>query len=214
MFAVIFEVHPRADRFDEYLGLAKLLKPELETVEGFIENERFASRRRAGWVLSLSTWRDEKSLIRWRTHALHHSVQEKGRGEVFEDYRLRVGEIVADSRLPPGQELRRERFDETEAGDAKLLTITERPLAGEPAEGRNDAAALPGLVEWDVFDSLYRPDKLLLLNAWRDGAAAAAWNPAAARDVRHRSVRIIRDYGMFARHEAPQYYPPVARPRR
>jgi hypothetical protein len=37
-------------------------------------------------VLSLSTWRDEKALIRWRTLGVHHEVQEKGRFEVFEDY--------------------------------------------------------------------------------------------------------------------------------
>jgi hypothetical protein len=27
--------------------------------------------------------------------------------------------------------------------------------------------------------------------------------------LRHRRVRIIRDYGMADRREAPQYYPPV-----
>jgi hypothetical protein len=30
-------------------------------------------------------------------------------------------------------------------------------------------------------------------------------------DVRRRLVRVIRDYGMFDRVEAPQYYPPVPR---
>ena len=72
------------------LSLAKQLKPKLEAIDGFIDNERFKSKRDERRVLSLSTWRDEKALVRWRTHGEHHRVQEKGRFEVFEDYRLRV----------------------------------------------------------------------------------------------------------------------------
>jgi hypothetical protein len=30
-----------------------------------------------------------------------------------------------------------------------------------------------------------------------------------AKEIRHRAVRVIRDYGMFDRREAPQYYPEV-----
>jgi heme-degrading monooxygenase HmoA len=66
MFSVIFEVHPHTDRKDEYLTLGKQLKPILEGIDGFIDNERFESLMRPGWVLSHSSWRDEKSLVRWR----------------------------------------------------------------------------------------------------------------------------------------------------
>lgn len=66
MFAVIFEVHPKPERWDDCLKYAKLLKQELENIDGFIDNERFASKRRDGWLVSLSIWRDEKALIRWR----------------------------------------------------------------------------------------------------------------------------------------------------
>src|SRR5690348_14088406 len=97
MFVVLFEVNPRRERWDEYLGYAKRLRPELEKIDGFIENERFASKSRDGWLVSVSTWRDEKALIRWRTLGLHHMVQEKGREQVFRDYHLRVGEMVGDT---------------------------------------------------------------------------------------------------------------------
>ena len=63
MFAVIFVVHPKDGHKDEYLGLAKELKPILEGIDGFIDNERFASQRTEGDILSLSTWRDEKVRI-------------------------------------------------------------------------------------------------------------------------------------------------------
>jgi heme-degrading monooxygenase HmoA len=101
MFAVIFEVNPKPEQWDTYLGYAKLLRPELEQIDGFIENERFSSLRREGWVLSLSIWRDEKAVVRWRTSARHHDVQQKGRDEVFSDYHLRVGDIVADTACQP-----------------------------------------------------------------------------------------------------------------
>src|ERR1700741_2210773 len=125
MFVVIFEVQPKKERWDDYLNLAKRLKPKLEAIDGFIDNERFGSKRTEGRLLSLSTWRDEKAVIRWRTHGEHHGVQQKGRFEVFEDYHLRVGEVTADTHPPKGLAVKQERFDETEIGAAKTVTITE-----------------------------------------------------------------------------------------
>src|SRR3984885_7554097 len=99
MFAVIFEVKPKKERRDDYLALAKILKPEVEKIDGFIDNERFGSKRTEGRMLSLSTWRDEKAVICWRTFGVHHEIQEKGRAEIFQDYHLRVGEITADTHV-------------------------------------------------------------------------------------------------------------------
>src|SRR6266540_6911668 len=73
MFAVIFEVQPRKERFNDYLELAKFLKAKPEAIDGFVDNERFSSKRSEGRVLSLSTWRDEKSVVRWRTRELRGS---------------------------------------------------------------------------------------------------------------------------------------------
>ena len=55
MFSVIFEVLPKEGKKDEYLRLAKHLKPLLERINGFIDNERFESKLKPGWVLSHST---------------------------------------------------------------------------------------------------------------------------------------------------------------
>jgi heme-degrading monooxygenase HmoA len=221
MFVVIFEVQPRQERWDDYLSLAKQLKPKLEAIDGFIDNERFKSKRDDKRVLSLSTWRDEKAVIRWRTHGEHHGVQEKGRTEVFADYHLRVGEVTADTAPPKGLAVREERFDATAVGEGKVATITEVT----PAErGSLDATHLPallgldagskGLIDHEIFESIYNPGKLVLLVSWRDAKTAQAWRPGRAEKatVRHRQVRIIRDYGMFERREAPQYYPDVKTP--
>ena len=218
MFAVIFEVKPRQERKDDYLALARTLKPELEKIDGFIDNERFGSQRTAGLVLSLSTWRDEKAVIRWRTLGVHHEIQAKGRSEIFEDYHLRVGEITADTDVPPGQKLQEQRFDETGVGSSKAATISE--LAAEnkmpassdlPANLKLPADGTSGVLDREVFESITNPGKLLLLVSWKDAVAAGAWHPTmpAGHELRHRQVRIIRDYGMQDRREAPQFYPPV-----
>jgi heme-degrading monooxygenase HmoA len=220
MFTVLFEVHPKTERWDDYLGYAKLLKPELERVEGFIDNLRYRSLRREGWLLSLSTWRDEKALVRWRSQALHHEVQTKGRGEVFRDYHLRVGQVTADSRPPQGVPLREQRLDETETGASTCVSVIEaRRPAGLPEKAAPEAVAaalgLPqgadGLVEWDVFDAILTPVDALLMLSWRDAAAADAGEAAWPDGARSRRVRVVRDYGMFDRREAPQFYPEIAR---
>jgi heme-degrading monooxygenase HmoA len=220
MFAVVFEVHPRSDRWETYLGIAGALRPELVAVDGFIDNVRYGSLRREGWLLSLSTWRDEKSLVRWRTNAPHHAAQEQGRSNVFHDYHLRVGQITADTQPPQGYAVNEQRFDETEDGIAKLISIIElrRPSAlPDNATPAQTAHALglqenaEGLAEWDVFDAILTPGDLLLLLAWRDTAAAELGERALPLDARHRRFRVVRDYGMFRRNEAPQYYPAVER---
>ena len=78
MFSVIFEVHPKTEQWDVYLDNAKMLRPELEQVDGFVDNIRYRSLTRQGWILSLSGWRDEKSVVRWRTRMRHHEVQAEG----------------------------------------------------------------------------------------------------------------------------------------
>ena len=103
MFSVIFEALPHKGKWDNYLNNANMLRPELEQVEGFVDNIRYKSLTRDGWVLSLSNWRDEKAVVRWRTTVRHHEVQEKGRNDVFLDYHLRVGQqiLLIRHRRPP-----------------------------------------------------------------------------------------------------------------
>ena len=218
MFSVIFEVHPRPERWDAYLGHAKALGPELEKIDGFVDNVRYRSLTREGWLLSLSGWRDEKAVVRWRTHGQHHGVQEKGRSEVFLDYHLRVGQVTEDSRLPPGLELAEQRLDETEVGEGTtaVLIDSQRPAdevkgaaAEEVARGLGLVQGAEGLVAWDVFDAVLTPGDVILVASWRDEESATAFRRELrlAEGARVRRVRVVRDYGMFDRREAPQFYP-------
>lgn len=82
-----------------------------------------------------------------------------------------------------------------------------RPLLAE-----ND-----GFISIERFESLTTPGKLLSLSFWRDEAAVEAWRKAAAHrtaqisgrlhlfeDYRLRVAGVLRDYGMFAREQAPE----------
>lgn len=222
MFSVIFEVHPKPDQWDAYLGEAKMLRPELERVDGFIDNIRYKSLTRDGWILSLSGWRDEKSVVRWRTATRHHMVQERGRSEILLDYHLRVGEVTRDTRVPVGQKIEEQRLDATEVGEGTTITFIDAQWPSRSCDTMNatetarflgfkpDAA---GLASWDVCDAVLTPGDLILMMVWKtkgDADAFARWvvMPLGSR-LRH--VRVVRDYGMFDRREAPQYYPPVKR---
>jgi len=96
MLAVIFEVSIAEGKKEEYLDIAARLKPQLESIDGFISIERFSSLSEEGKLLSLSFWRDEQAIATWRNLESHRFAQEKGRGGVFADYRLRVAEVCRD----------------------------------------------------------------------------------------------------------------------
>jgi len=96
MIAVIFEVWPKADRKQDYLRIAAELKPLLEKIDGFISIERFESLYEPGKILSLSFFRDEAAVEKWRNTPQHRRSQSKGRATIFENYRIRIAGVIRD----------------------------------------------------------------------------------------------------------------------
>jgi len=94
MIAVIFEVTPKPGRRDAYLDMAARLRPFLAEVDGFISIERFESLTEPGKMLSLSYWRDEEAVRKWRNLEAHRRTQDQGRKTLFADYRLSVAQVV------------------------------------------------------------------------------------------------------------------------
>ena len=181
MFSVIFDVLPKPDQWDAYLENAKILRPELETVDGFVDNIRYKSLTRDGWILSLSGWRDEKAVVRWRTTKRHHFVQEKGREQILSDYHLRVGQVTRDTQIPPGYSLDEQRLDETAVGEGTTVTLIagKRPVQWAEMKNVQDCAEFLGYnpwcancLKWDVFDAVLTPGDLILLISWRTNADA------------------------------------------
>jgi heme-degrading monooxygenase HmoA len=218
MFAVMFEAHPQPSRRDTYLEWATLLGTDLRQIPGFVDDDYYQSLSRAGWVLSLSTWEDEKALVSWRTHPKHQLAQAEGRDEVFIDYTLRTGQLTRDTDLPEGCALSEQRLDETVAGAGNTAVLLDTTPA-TPAPTTHDAAEMAahlgldldaaGLTDWDIYEAMLTPGHFLMRTVWHDQTAAEAFETTAAfpDGTRLRRIRIIRFYSMYDRREAPQYYP-------
>ena len=96
MIAVIFEVWPADGRVNDYLAIAASLRTDLSGIDGFISVERFQSLTDPGKLLSLSFWRDEDAVKRWRNHSRHRESQMEGRANIFTDYRIRIATVARD----------------------------------------------------------------------------------------------------------------------
>lgn len=212
MFAVVFEVHPAPGGLEPYMALAASLRPELERTPGFVSIERWKSLGRPGWILSLSLWQDEAALTRWRVCPAHHDAQVSGRGGIFSDYRLRVAQVIADDAppAPPRTPHRRSAWNDPAARAPRFLGLAQSVPA--PIE------AIDGTAANDRFASLVNAGRhVALFDLGTETAAgeprARAWQAAALGEARPQRVllcEVERDYGMFDRAEAPQYYPPIA----
>ena len=96
MIAVIFEFTPVEGRFVDYQALAEGLAEDVRNSDGFISIERFESINTKGKFVSLSFWRDEEAVRKWRNLQKHREAQKKGRGGIFKSYRLRVAQVMRD----------------------------------------------------------------------------------------------------------------------
>lgn len=176
MIGLFFEVMPREGHTTHYFELASALRPELERSGGVLFVDRYTSADRPEVILSHQWWADEAALVRWRQHAQHRSIQRAGREQHFRDYRIRIGPAVDSARANSA---------------ARALWVSY--YDAEPA----------GSVDGELFKSVYREGKFLVLSGRAPNVLAAA----ADRKV----FEITRDYTMYERAEAPQQYPPVER---
>jgi heme-degrading monooxygenase HmoA len=139
VFLVIFEVNAKSENSDVYANRVALLKRELVRIDGFVDQTMYRSLTRDGWLLSVSTWRDEKAVVRWRTHPVHSRMQQRCRSDVFVDYHLRVGQLTQDTALPAGHALVEQRLDVTEVGEGNTVLIDARGPDG-PGEDAGPVA--------------------------------------------------------------------------
>ena len=96
MIAVIFELTPAEGRFKDYMALAEGLADDVRQIDGFISVERFESVSSKGRYVSLSFWRDEEAVRKWRNLQKHREAQKQGRGGIFKSYRLRIASVLRD----------------------------------------------------------------------------------------------------------------------
>ena len=96
MIAVIFEFTAAPGRRQDYLDLAAGLSDAVKDFDGFISIERFQSLTTPDKFVSLSFWRDEEAVRKWRNVQKHRDAQAKGRRGIFSNYRLRICSVIRD----------------------------------------------------------------------------------------------------------------------
>ena len=94
MIAIIFEVFPKSSKKDEYLRLAAQMRSLVDQIEGFISVERFQSITNPNKLLSISLFENEAAVDEWRNLSAHRKMQSKGRKELFEDYDIKVVQVL------------------------------------------------------------------------------------------------------------------------
>ena len=207
MISLLFEVQTRPGHADQYLNLAASLKPGLEAMGGCLFLDRFKSLTRENLLLSYQIWQDEGVMTAWRVDAHHHDVQETGREKVFSDYRIRVGQVIHEAK--PGQPVwqpeRRTPYNDPARRPSTFILAV---------ESKN--AELPVKSNWrgDRFESVYRNGHFAHLIDLPDQQSGLELGPQLFADPATEYFRIfevMRDYGMYDRTEAPQYYPPIDR---
>lgn len=208
MIGLFFEVQTKPGHRDQYLDLAASLRPALDANGGCLFIDRFQSLSRDNLLLSYQIWQDEGALTAWRVHAKHHRVQEIGREAVFSDYRIRVAQVIHEARpkQPAWQPERRTPYNDPARRAPTYV------LAAE-----SNSTELAVKTEWrrDTFASVYREGQIAHLIDVPDPQAGIDFGARLFADSTTEYVRVfevMRDYGMYERTEAPQYYPPVEPP--
>jgi heme-degrading monooxygenase HmoA len=210
MISQFFEVQIKEGQIDRYLGLAASLKPSLEAMGGCLFIDRFKSLSRKNLLLSYQIWQDEGSMVAWRVDPNHHKVQEAGREQVFDDNRIRISQVVHEER-PPKSPWRPERLSPYNDPARRAPTFV------VASESRNPDLPIETSWKRDAFESVYRPGifaHLVDVPSFDDGVAFGRKLLADPTTEYFRVFEVTRDYGMFNRAEAPQYYPPVPSPAR
>ena len=203
MQALLFEVMPRRGHESHYFDRAAALRPELEKNAGLIFIDRFKSLVRPGLILSHSLWKDEASLARWRTDPKHHAAQAARRNVHFADYRLRIAQVVGEA---GGGEAQRGGTQDNAYNDPGLTAC--RYLVVVQSSGEPFGSGGEG------FSSVNRENAFVSVVpvATRESGEETIAAAAGAGHVESAWLCLVsRDYGMFDRTEAPQYYPQAKR---
>ncbi|MDA4844848.1 antibiotic biosynthesis monooxygenase family protein [Hoeflea poritis] len=96
MIVVIFESWPKPDKGQAYLEMGQRMMSLVEGFDGFISIERFESVVEPGKFVALSFWRDEAAVAAWRNVVEHRRIQDGSRKSIFDDYHMRVAEVIRD----------------------------------------------------------------------------------------------------------------------
>lgn len=197
----MFEVKPKQGHEQHYFDRAAALRPRLEKNGGVLFIDRYRALGRAGIILSHSHWRDEASMSKWRVDEAHHKTQSAGRHVHFEDYRIRISHVL---HYCVGAEPARTWTHDGAYKDPTNTTLNYLVVIGTEKRPLDERG--------EDFQSVNIEDRFLTIieaASEQDGRELIA-SADGHQHVTSTLLSIVsRDYGMYQRDEAPQYFPPV-----
>ena len=198
MLALFFEVLPKPGHEEHYFRHVAMLRPVLAEHTGMTWLDRFKSLSRDRVILSHQLWEDDAAIARWREDKQHQGSQTAGRYSHFEDYRIRIAEVYL--RVEQGGPV--EQFEPGAAASGGYIVAGHS--RGKPLSGLEESFASVNIDDAYVgVSSVANAEEAGRLLAGLTGDQNMSWAFAA---------RMIRDYGMYERDQAPQDYAPVERP--
>jgi len=192
MYALFFEVRPKPGHLPHYFAHVERLRPALARHAGLLFLDRYRSLSDDAVLLSHQHWRDEAAILAWRRDSLHLQSQQAGRYQHFADYRIRVASLVC------------------QWVNGQFCQAAQDPLEA-PDEGRFVIAAYRQAADGQVpssagFESVNHQGQYISLQEAASHAqaqaAVQAWSEASGL-TSVRAFRVVRDYGMFRRNQAP-----------
>ncbi len=96
MVIVVFQFSTKPDMSKEYFQEVEILQEEIKKEKGFISAERYKSNTDENSYVSISTWKDKKSVERWHNNKKHKVSQNKGKERIFNSFRIRIAEVFKD----------------------------------------------------------------------------------------------------------------------
>lgn len=90
-YAVIFS-SIRAEVDNGYSQMADLMVELASGQDGFLGIES----AREGVGITVSYWKDLESIRKWKQHSEHIVAQQKGRGEWYKHYKVRISKVERD----------------------------------------------------------------------------------------------------------------------
>ena len=192
MYALFFEVRPKPGHLPHYFEHVERLRPALALHTGLLFLDRYRSLSDDAVLLSHQHWRDEAAILGWRRDSLHLQSQQAGRYQHFADYRIRVASLVC------------------QWVDGQFSEAAQDQIEG-PDEGRFVIAAYSQAAEGMVpahagFESVNRQGAFISLQEVPSRSLAQASVRASSElpgTQSARAFRVVRDYGMLEREEAP-----------
>ena len=100
-YAVIF-ANQWVDDPEDYSETAARMVELAAGIDGYLGHE--SARDCDGFGITVSYWRDEGSITRWRQHAEHLAAQEAGKRKWYAHYELRVARVERAYAGPEGQQ--------------------------------------------------------------------------------------------------------------